>query len=445
MRRICLTLPTNRPCVPALCATHREAAYAAARFGAEVHLLVLDSAAPADRQRHAEALRDLPQAPGVVVHHLDEDGQRDFLRRVIEQAAPAKPERMLDLMLPAGVSYGACTNRAFLIAAALGCTSVHRRDSDSRYQEPAGEPVFPIVPELTALGRTAAEAAAHVTAVDTGAGPGGFDALAGRTVSMAGGSFIGEMSVDIAEMERLDPDVYHEVVGLWAPAHWPAERKRELAAESFRGAGTEPFTADHWVLGPVDPMRVDMCNIAFHGVHERVPLMPATDTIGSDYFLIHLVHDAGLPGVLHNRNIVNFHTGERKTDEGFSAYQIRFVKFLLSMLYLNHVYDAMAEAGTGLLDADGRIDVPAVAALLRGSATLDQAENVWRLEVVDRAYRGLGGRYAEVAELLAERRERLLDEARRDIEDYALLAETWPTLIASAAGTPLVRPRRNAG
>ncbi|MGX1633651.1 DUF6271 family protein, partial [Streptomyces albidoflavus] len=41
-------------------------------------------------------------------------------------------------MLPGGLSYGACTNRAFLIAAALGCESVHRRDSDSRYQTLAG-------------------------------------------------------------------------------------------------------------------------------------------------------------------------------------------------------------------------------------------------------------------------------------------------------------------
>lgn len=85
----------------------------------------------------------LPPSPGVTVHHLDEDEQRAFLHEVIGRSGGAPPDRLLELMLPSGVSYGACTNRAFLIAQALGCTSVHRRDSDSRYQHLDGEPVFP--------------------------------------------------------------------------------------------------------------------------------------------------------------------------------------------------------------------------------------------------------------------------------------------------------------
>ncbi|GAA4943542.1 hypothetical protein GCM10023238_06820 [Streptomyces heliomycini] len=44
-------------------------------------------------------------------------------------------------MLPDALSYGACTNRAFLIAAALDCRSLHRRDSDCGYQVFGGEPV----------------------------------------------------------------------------------------------------------------------------------------------------------------------------------------------------------------------------------------------------------------------------------------------------------------
>ncbi|MEC3995800.1 DUF6271 family protein [Actinacidiphila sp. DG2A-62] len=429
MRRICLALPTNRPCAEAITALHEEAAYAAERFGAEVHLLVLDSCADAVRAEHAALVRELPRHDNVVKHHLGEAEQRDFLRRAITRSGADKPDLLLDLMLPDGLSYGACTNRAFLIAAALGCASVHRRDSDSRYQRVGGETVYPIHHELATIGRPAREAAAHVTATDLD--PRHLD----KTVSLVGASFIGEMSVDIAEMERIDPDTYHDVVGLWAPFDWPATRKREFAADSFRGAGTTPFTADRATLTLVDPMRVDMCNIAFHGVHEQVPLLPATDTIGSDYFLIHLVYDATLPGVLHNRDIVNYYTGERRTDAGFAAYHLRFVKFLLSMLYLNVVYDRMAEAGASLLDADGRVRTAAVAELLWESSRLDTGDNVLRLDAVDRAYRRLGGRYALFARSLADRRERLLDEARRAMEDFALLTEVWPALVGAAKAT----------
>ncbi|BBB01204.1 hypothetical protein RVR_8488 [Actinacidiphila reveromycinica] len=449
MRRICLALPTNRSCLPAISALHDEAAYAAAHFDVEVHMLVLDSCGAEAFARHAAAVGALPSTPGVVTHHLGEAQQRDFLRAAIGASGADKPDLLLDLMLPEALSYGACTNRAFLVAAALGCVSVHRRDSDSRYQELAGEAgqdgggrdgtapgaAFPIHHELLTLGRRAGDAAAAVTATDLD------PRHADKPVSMVGASFVGEMSVDIAEIREIDPDAYHEVVGLWAPFDWTAERKREFADDSFRGAGTEPFTADHSTLTHVDPMRVDMCNIAFQGVQEAVPLLPATDTIGSDYFLIHLVHDATLPGVLHNRNIVNYYTPERRTGPGFTAYQTRFAKFFLSMLYLNFVYDRMERAGASLLDGQHRVRTGAIVELLWESSRLDQTENVQRLDVLDRVYRSLGGRYAEFADVLADSRERLLDEARRDIEEFAVLTEVWPALVRGArtAGPALLQ------
>ncbi|MGV9619683.1 DUF6271 family protein [Streptomyces tendae] len=434
MRSICLTLPTNRHCPDTVTALGEEAAYAADHFDIDVHLLVLDSCPPADRAAHAAALRHLPAHPRITAHHLDEAAQRDFLTRVTTRSGSAKPELLLDLMLPDGLSYGACTNRAFLIAAALGCESVHRRDSDSRYQRVDGRTVFPVHHELLSLGERAADAAAGVTepvALD--------DDLRERRVAMVGSSFVGELSVDIAQIRDADPAVYHDVVSLWAPEGWSAEQKRALVEESFTGAGTEPFTADRSLLTVVDPMRVDMCNIAFHGptVSERVPLPPARDTIGSDYFLIHLVHDARLPGVLHNRNIVNYYTGERRTGPGFLAYQTRFAKFLLSMLYFHHVYDRMAEAGDALLDEHGRVRPAAVAALARESTALDTAENVRRLDALDTAYRRLGGRYTEFADLLATRRARLLDEARGDMADFALLTEAWESMVTAARATPI--------
>ncbi|MFK4797279.1 DUF6271 family protein [Streptomyces sp. MPA0124] len=436
MRRICLTLPTNRHCPETITALGEEAAYAAGHFDIDVHLLVLDSCPPEDRAAHTDALRRLPDHPRITAHHLDEAAQRDFLTRVTARSGSTKPELLLDLMLPDGLSYGACTNRAFLIAAALGCDSVHRRDSDSRYQRVDGRTVFPVHHELLSLGARAADAVAGVTESVLP------EHLMERRVAMVGSSFVGELSVDIARIRDADPDVYRDVVSLWAPEHWSAERKRELVEESFTGAGTEPFTADRATLTVVDPMRVDMCNIAFHAatVTERVPLPPARDTIGSDYFLIHLVHDARLPGVLHNRNIVNYYTGERRTGTGFLAYQTRFAKFLLSMLYFHHVYDRMAEAGDTLLDEHGRARPAAVAALARESTGLDPAENVRRLDALDTAHRRLGGAYADVADHLAARRARLLDEARDDMADFALLTEAWEGMVTAAKATPVELP-----
>ncbi|WP_030239561.1 DUF6271 family protein [Streptomyces sp. NRRL S-350] len=434
MRDVCLTLPTNRECADTITAIGAEAAYAARRFDVRVHLLVLDSADPAARSRHARAVAALPAVEGVVVHHLDEDAQRDFLREVIDRSGAAGPDKLLDLMLPAAVSYGACTNRAFLLAAALGCASVHRRDSDSRYQWLDGAPVYPIEHELATLGLKAADAAAAVTEYT-------LDPVhADKPVALVGASFVGELSVDLGEVRELDPEVYHDVVALWAPTGASEQDRRELVGASFVGGGTEPFTADRAVLDRPGIWHIDMCNIGLdHEVYERVPLPPATETIGSDYFLHHLVYDATLPGVTHNRHIVNFHTPERRTGAGFTAYQLRYAKFLLSMLYLYPVYTEMEEAGGALLDEHHHVRPGAIADAARRSAGTDRAENRRRLAELDRCYRRLGGKYAEFADHLLPRRARLLDEAQTDIEDFALLIDAWGPLVRASKATPADR------
>ncbi|WP_405359225.1 DUF6271 family protein [Kitasatospora sp. NBC_00085] len=437
MHRICLTLPTNRACAATISAIGEEAAYAAEHFGVEVHLLVLDSSDEPTFAVHAKAAAALPETPNVIVHHLDEARQRAFLRAVIHRSGVADPDTVLGLMLPDAVSYGACTNRAFLLAAALGCTSVHRRDSDSAYQLLDGKPVFPIHHELLSLGKRAADAIPGVThnTLDP--------VHAEKPVTMVGSSFVGEPSVDIGEIRELDPALYYEVVGLWAPAGASEEEKRELVDDSFTGAGTEPFTADRSVLDLPDIWRVDMCNLGLdHEVYERVPLPPATDTIGSDYFLLHVVRDATLPGVVHNRNIVNYYTPERRTGPGFTAYQVRFTKFLLSMLYLYPVYFDMEEALDALLDGEHHVRVDAILDSVRRSIGTDRAENHRRLAVLDRCYRELGGKYAEFADHLAPRREQLLDEAQADAESFARLIEAWGPLVRASRTTGLGRTAR---
>ncbi|GGS88279.1 hypothetical protein GCM10010222_32290 [Streptomyces tanashiensis] len=428
MRRVCLTLPTHRACPATIRAVAEEAAHGARHFGVEVHVLILDSSDAAVLAGHRRTVAALPPAPGVVVHHLDEAAQRAFLCEVTVRSGVAEPDRTLALMLPSRLSYGACTDRAFLFAEALGCASVHRRDSDSRYQYLDGEPVFPLHHELTALGRPAAEVAGLVSRSRLD------PAYAHRPVALVGGSFVGEMSVDVEEIRRLDPLVYEEVIGLSVPDGYPEIWRRNLIAESFRGAGTAAFTGDLTTLTTVSPTRVDMCNVSLaREVYARVPLPPATDTIGSDYFLLHLVHDARLPGVLHNRHIVNFHTGERRSDSGFLAYQLRFAKFLLSAPHLHSVYAGTTAAGEALLDTGGGLRASAVAALVREGARVDPLEKAERLDVVDRSYRKLGGRYTEAADFLAGRRERLIDEVREDMEEFALLIDAWAALAGASA------------
>jgi Family of unknown function (DUF6271) len=431
MRKICLALPTHRECAGTIAALAAEAAYGASTFGVHVELLILDSCDAATVAAHAHAVRNLPQADGVSVTHLDEAAQAEFLNRAIADAGVAKPELIAELMLPSKASYGACTNRAFIIAAALGCDSVHRRDSDVAFQMFEGETIYPIHHELMSIGKTARDAVGGVTEVTLD--PRHLD----KPVVTVGASFVGDLSVDIEEVREQNPQAYFDIVSLWAAPGATEQEKRELVEESFTGSPDGDFRGDHSVLGLVDPMRVDMSNISYFQVHEEVPLPPMTDTIGSDYFHIHLVPDSTLPGVLHNRHVINYHTPDRKADEAFQIYHLRLVKFFLSMLYLHDIYARMGAAGERLLDANHHIQVPLLVDMVRESATQDTAPNFAQLDQLERAYRGLGGRYAAVADRLTERHDRLVVEARQDIEEFALLIEVWGPLVRAAKASGL--------
>jgi hypothetical protein len=435
MRNVCLALPTHRECAATIAAVAAEAAYGAATFGVRVELLILDSCDRSTYAGHVDAVRNLPAFPGVHVTHLDEDAQREFLGGVIADAQVGKPELIAQLMLPDLASYGACTNRAFLIAAALGCESVHRRDSDVAFQVFEGEPAYPIHHELMSLGKRAADATRGVTEVALD------PAHAHKPVVSVGASFIGDLSVDIEEIRELDPQAYYDIVSLWAAPGVTEQEKRELVAESFTGAPDGAFRGDRSVLCLVDPMRVDMSNISYFQVHEDVPLPPMTDTIGSDYFHIHLVPDSTLPGVLHNRHVVNYHTPDRQGDEAFQTYHLRLVKFFLSMPYLHFIYGRMGAAGERLLDETHHIRVPLLVDMVRESTGLDTAPNGRTLDQLERTYRRLGGRYVAVADQLAVRRERLIIEARQDIEEFALLIEVWDPLMRAAKAAGLADRR----
>ncbi len=109
------------------------------------------------------------------------------------------------------------------------------------------------------------------------------------------------------------------------------------------------------------------------------------------------------------------------------------MKFLLSKAYLNAVYARTAAAGDALLDAEGHLRACEIAGFVRDSTALDRAFCAHRLDVLDDAYRRLGDRYKTVADVLVERRTRLLDEARDDMADFALLMDHWEALTRASA------------
>ncbi|WP_340679935.1 DUF6271 family protein [Paraglaciecola sp.] len=424
MNKICLALPTNRECADTIRLLHQEARYAAEEYNISVCLLIIDTSSEADTATNLIAVNELDTIFNVEVKHVDNKQQKQYFNTLFAALALVEQTKLLDLMLPQGVSYGACTNRAFLLAATLGCDSVHRRDSDCHYQVVNEQIIFPIHQELLSLGKTANSVndASITKQLST--------SQQSLPVAMVAASFIGEMSVDINEIKQLNPAIYSDIVSLWAEQGSSKKQQDLLVEQSFKGAENSVFTTDQARLGQVDPMLVDMCNISFFGIHQAVPLPPAKDTIGSDYFLIHLVYHAQLPSVVHNRHIENYYTPERRTDDGFIKYQRRFVKFLLSMPYFHNAYQLMSQAGTEkLLNDNNTLDNAQVCHLIESTLALNNEHCHYVFDEIIKNYQLLAGRYQQLADILSQEKEALINQAQSDMKDYYYLAKLWPQLI----------------
>lgn len=487
MKRICLAIPTNRECTAAIAALVQEAGHAVQHFPVQVVVLIADTASSAIAAANAHALLQAMHAMDaktnaveaqhnaldrrrIEAHHFTAPEQAALLTQIISRAGlqareldhERKRELEVDLerelhalLLPDTVSYGAATNRLFLLAQYLGCDSLHRRDSDSRYQSCTGresrpalhgnEPacatagadqvdsvIYPIHHELRCIGMPASTVA---TLVDqTIAAP----LHADCPVMLVGASYVGALSIDVAPMFARDADAAYRIVGQFAPSHLSAADKRAWVDCSYLHTGQSRFEQDRSELAHGHSFLIDTCNICFSQIQQVLPLPPACDTIGTDYFLLSLMNILALPVVHHNRHIENFHTPERRSAQGFVEYQFRLVKYFLYMSWLHATVRALDHAKVQLwLAPPGATlawNLPLLHALLAEPEPLSRIddENAAKLRELQQQYTRLGGAYAEFAALLAEQAPQLLQACRDDIARYAAFAPHWPALMRAA-------------
>ncbi|WP_432723065.1 DUF6271 family protein [Jeongeupia wiesaeckerbachi] len=424
MKKICLAMPTHRECANAIRNLVDEAAFAVSEFDLEVCVLVSDTSDPAAFAANAAMVSQLQVPPLVRLIHLARGRQDEILADVLRQAG--SEAAIAPLMQPDGVSYGAATNRLFLFAEYFGCSSLHRRDSDSHYQSSQGRPVYPIYNELRFIGLPARQALPAVDEVVIDAaheiGP----------IQMVGASYVGETSIDVMPMFDRDEAASYQILGQFAPFHLDDAEKRRWVDATYIANGQSRFETDRVELAYAHSFLIDACNFCFSGIHTQVPMPPALYTIGSDYFLFSLMDALQMPVIHHNRHIDNFYTDERRTPEGFIDYQFRMVKNYLYMSWLHDVIAAVRDNAATLLDAGRQVIPSALWAHLERPIAPLQRVNQQKLDILVYNYCCLGDEFAEFAALLQLRREALLDEFSRDVTDFATLARVWPSLMNAA-------------
>ncbi len=387
-------------------------------------------------ETHAELLRKLAAGQDVRYLHLTRDRWDAGLAAVLGSGSLSAPvrERVRRLLTPEAVAYGSGPNKCALLAAALGVTVVHRRDSDQVADIRDGEKAFPGVLEAAAIGKMVTDLPGNPSAADGGS-------AASAPVRFVGSSIFGDSGHDRRDLLASGEE---HLIALERLSR-PGLTLSELTAAAHRKFAVDPVLrheGDFWDSD--DPGRVSVGVACVKDMFYEVPEMPIERMLGSDYYHKSLAGALGYPVVYHSRKMRHTYDPVRAANTDLptvTAYALRDLRNVMFLPVRAGLCGAVAERPDYFTDDAGR---------LRQDRLADQLEAVYRqhapgMRETPRRYSeiyaaaaawadpGLAPRLRAVAQASAQARGTVLDDIRQGVEDYSLLIRAWKELIANAA------------
>ncbi|HEY1616657.1 MAG TPA: DUF6271 family protein [Streptosporangiaceae bacterium] len=386
-------------------------------------------------EAHAELLRKLAGGQGARYLHLTTDRWDAVLATALGSCSFTAPvrERVRRLLSPEAVSYSGGPNKCALLAAALGVTVVHRRDSDQVADIRDGEKAFPGVLEAAAIGKA-------ITDLPKSSAPTEGGSAAHASIRFVGSSIFGDSGHDRRDLLASGEE---HLIALERLSR-PGLTLSELTAAAHRKFAVDPalrHEGDFWDSN--DPGRVSVGVACVKDMFYELPEMPMENMLGSDYYNKSIAGALGYPVVYHSRKMRHTYDPVRAGNTDLptvTSYALRDLRNVMFLPVRAGLCGAVAERPDHFTDDAGH---------LRQDRLADQLEGVYGqhaagMREVPRRYSeiyataaakaptALATRLRAVAEASARSSETVLEELRKGVEDYSLLIRAWKELIANA-------------
>jgi hypothetical protein len=385
--------------------------------------------------RHAELLGKLAAGGDVGYLQLTRDRWDALLAALLDACSftTAVRERLRRLLSPEGVSYSSGPNKCFLLAAALGVTVVHRRDSDQVADVRDGHKVFPGVPEAAVIGKP-------VTGLPGLGSDAGAAFAEHATVRFAGSSLLGDAGHDRRDLLAAGEDHAVSLERLSRPWLTPGEARTAVHMK-FVAEPPLRYEEDFWNTDGLARVSVGLSCV--QDIFYELPEMPIESMLGSDYFQKSVLGALGYPVIFHSRKMR--HTYEqvrsRNTDlPTVTSYALRDLRNVMFLPVRNALCEQVRNGPDAVTDETGR---------LRQDRLADCLETAYRQHAMD--MREIPRRYSEiyaaaagdaapdiavrlrtVAEASACAQEAVIDDIQKGVEDYSLLIRSWKELMGNA-------------
>lgn len=426
-------MPSNRPGLDSLREAIEETRFLQDATG-DSYVFVLIEHGREHERRHAEALGKLAAGHDVRYLHLTKDTWDAALAALLSACSftAAVRERVRRLLTTGAVAYSSGPNKCFLLAAALGVTVIHRRDSDQVADIRDGEKAFPGVLEAAAIGK----ALTDLPGIDLGANG---TLIEHATIRFVGSSTYGDVGLDRRDLLAAGED---HVVTLDRLSR-PQLTLSEVRAAVHRKFVVEPVLRhkeDFWDSD--DPAGVSVGVSCVKDIFYELPEMPIEEMLGSDYFQKSILGALGYPVVFHSRKMQHIYDAARSLNSdmaGVTSYALRDLRNVMFLPVRTALCEDVRNRPGYFTDGEGRI---------RPDRLADQLEKVYHVHAP--AMREVPRRYSEiyaaagkatpeiatrlqaVAAAGARASQAVMDDVKKGVEDYSFLIRVWKDLMANA-------------
>lgn len=427
MNKRSVVIPTNRECVECIKAYVEEAKRIQDRTGEECSFVLIDTSSEETQELHKKVIEELKKKYNCIkIFYLNNQDQTKFLKELVKLHKSENSELLYELLNPSGLSYGAAANRTFLVAAALGCNIILRRDSDTLPQMKNGTYLFPSDIENEYLGKTLESIKSQLSKNDYA---NELASMGNNCVLMVGANYLGEWAGDYREMYEYNPDILKKHVWM----NMPQKTSEEVDARiqyRYLQRNSDLHVEDR--LEVVKDDLIEVGNFGLKDVFLDVPLIPSEYALSMDYFYHSLFDELQLPKLYHNRHVQHFHTKERGCEAWFNRYHLGIAKSKVLRRYLAKVYKEVSSNRDKILQ-NGRIDNIEIAKIFDKVSQTKLKEADILMDDLIELYNSIKiEKYPKVAALMKERKEEILAEAQEDISKMGFLCKEWKALCECA-------------
>lgn len=419
-----LYIPTNRECGTAISRYLLECKYIQEYTGEETFFLLIESNDFPCANSNSLVLKRNKTDVNIIDFTLDK--QNLFLERLLsncKEITAKDKARLLSLLQPQGVCYGAGPNKAALLAAALNISVLHRRDSDTIPCTFKGENKYPSKLECDYI------LSNHNSELYK---------YNGDIVYFIGSNYLGEAPIDYEELMEISPEYVYRIKKLENPSR---------SLESIVSRVHEYFSSPNETYDGVDIVKDDitglseMGNCCVAGMFLHLPEMPMKNILGCDYMQKNVLYRLNYPILYHNRKVDHAYTDERDTKQDiqqFIDYNLRDVRFKLIMRIRNR-HNAILKKKQDILISEENIlnidvyvdgfveaikDVPSSVL----ASMIDELVTVYR-EIGQHGNEYKYRKYSALADELSLSKEFLISDIYSGIDDYCYLIKHWKALI----------------